>query len=494
MINVNFVRSFQRLLLIAAPTVALLAATNDTKAQTRDTNTSTADLVRRLEAMEAELCKLRQRNAERSAWERSVLCRLPAIDANHGISTVAFDELPPSTCQCGHCGDAKPICQGVGPLCERCKEQLSWNKGQWRIIPFGFLTGEAIGVSSNTVSRPMILYLASDSAGDNEQFTVHGQTTALGFNFGGPRVGSFQLGGMILFNFLGDRPALNQATPFFLRGYGELRNEDWRFTFGQQGDLFNPLDPVTVNFGGHKQAGNGGSFRGSFRAERFIRPSDHVQWTLQSAISQQVVTDFTIDPRIVGTDNGWPNIEGRVGLGLGPATGGSRPVELGVSGIVGETRAFGLLGEGIYTTWGISTDAQFGAERWGVRGEFFVGQALGTYNLGIGQSLDPTGFRPIRSVGGWADAWYKLTCALTLHVGYGIDDPRNSDVGQFLDDNLNPVAGQRSLNQVVWTNLIWEVSEYFDMGFEVSHRKSDYIAPSISNDAMVYHFRSRLKF
>ena len=162
--------------------------------------------------------------------------------------------------------------------------------------------------------------------------------------------------------------------------------------------------------------------------------------------------------------------------------------------MIGETRAFGLLGEGVYTTWGISSDAQFRAERWGVRGEFFVGQALGTYNLGIGQSLDPTGFRPIRCAGGWTDFWYKLTCALTMHGGYGIDDPRNSDVGQFLDNSLNPVAGQRSLNQVVWANLMWDVSEYFDIGFEVSHRKTDYIAPSISNEAMVYHFRSRLKF
>jgi hypothetical protein len=157
--------------------------------------------------------------------------------------------------------------------------------------------------------------------------------------------------------------------------------------------------------------------------------------------------------------NGWPNVEGRVGLGLGPAAGGSRPIELGISGVIGETRAFGLLGEGVYTTWGISTDAQFRAERWGVWGEFFVGQALGTYNLGIGQSLDPTGFRPISSIGGWADVWYKLTSAVTLHVGYGIDDPRNSDVGQFLDDDLNPVAGQRSLNQVAWANLLWDVSE-----------------------------------
>jgi hypothetical protein len=296
------------------------------------------------------------------------------------------------------------------------------------------------------------------------------------------------------------RRARNQSSPFFLRGYGELKNEYWRFTFGQQGDLFNPRNPVTVNFGGHKQAGNGGSFRGSFRAERFIRPSDAVQWTLQSAISQQVVTDFIVDPRIVGDDNGWPNVEGRVALGLGCPTGGARPVELGVSGVIGETSTFGpidlLLGlqGGVYTAWGVSTDFQFKSERWGVNGEFFVGQALGTYNLGIGQSLDPLGLGAIRTIGGWGDIWYKLTPLLTMHVGYGIDDPRNQDLGQFRDNNWNPVAGQRARNQVVWANLIWDVSQYLDVGFEVSYRETDYIAPSVSNTGMIYHFRTRAKF
>jgi len=448
---------------------------------------SNQQLLDRLEAAEAELRYLRARDQERAKWERNVVTRLPAVPSMYSVANEesSFESADESS---------RPICQGIGTLCESCKEKLSWNKGPWRIVPFGSLTGEAISATSGTRARAMILYVNSDSAADNEQFTVHGQTSALGFNFSGPRVGSFELGGMILFNFLGDRPALNQATPFFLRGYGELKNEYWRFTFGQQGDLFNPLNPVTVNFGGHKQAGNGGSFRGSLRVERFVRPSNGVQWTIQTAISQQVVTDFVVDRRIVGTDNGWPNVEGRLGLGLGPAEAGKRPVELGVSGVIGETRAFGLLGEGVYTTWGVSTDTQFTIGRWGMRGEFFVGQAIGTYNLGIGQSLEPTGFRAIRSVGGWGDIWYKLTDCLTVHVGYGIDDPFNEDVGQFFDDDLNPISGQRSRNEVYWANLMWDVSAHFDLGFEVSYRETDYIAPSVSNNAMIYHFRSRLKF
>jgi hypothetical protein len=485
-------------LILLACTVVDTLATRDVLAQAYPSPghaelPSTQELLRRLEAAEQELAYLRMRGRQQAEWEQATFEPLPAVPVAQGRTGEKAVSPESAPCVCGCCGTSKPVCQGVGPLCQLCKEKLSWNKGPWRIVPFGFLTGEVIGATSSTRSRPMILYI-EEGLGSNEQFTVHGQTTALGFNFAGPRVGSFQLGGMILFNLLGDRPALNQATPFFLRGYGELKNDYWRFAFGQQGDLFNPLNPVTVNFGGHKQAGNGGSFRGSLRVERFIRPSDVVQWTLQGAISQQVVTDFVVDPRIVGTDNGWPNVETRLGLGLGRACAGARPIELGVSGVIGETRAFGLLGEGVFTTWGVSADAQFRAQRWGTRGEFFIGQAIGTYNLGIGQSLDPTGFRAIRSVGGWGDVWYKLTPCLTAHVGYGIDDPRDGDVGQFLDDNLNPVAGQRSRNEVIWANLIWDVTNCFDVAFEVSYRETDYVAPSESNTAMIYHFRSRLKF
>jgi hypothetical protein len=42
--------------------------------------------------------------------------------------------------------------------------------------------------------------------------------------------------------------------------------------------------------------------------------------------------------------------------------------------------------------------------------------------------------------------------------------------------------------------LIWDASAQFDVGFEISHRETAYVAPSISNTATIYIFRSRLKF
>ena len=452
------------------------------------------ELRRRLEATESELRELRVREEERTAREQTAP---DAIEATAPLFSLSGHETNPhqlASCTCDTCEPDRPVCAGCGPLCEDCQEKLSWNKGSWRIVPFGNLTGEAISTGTATTARPMILYLNSDLGVPQDRFIVHGQTTALGLNFSGPTVGSFQLGGMILFNFLGDRPVLNQATPFFLRGYGELKSDEWRFAFGQQGDLFNPLDPTTVNFGGHKQAGNAGAFRGSLRAERYLRPSDSVQWTLQAALSQQAVNDFIILPVVAGTDNGTPNVEARVGLGLGDAVGGKRPVEVGVSGVVGETRAIGL-DSVVSDTWGTSLDASISGECFGLRGEILTGEAIGTYNAGIGQSLNPLTLNAIQTTAGWLELWIKLTECLTFHVGYGRDDPRNADLGQFLDPTtLQPFAGQRARNEICWANIIWDVTKEFDVGWEISRRETEYIAPGVTNSGMIYHFRARLTF
>ena len=121
------------------------------------------------------------------------------------------------------------------------------------------------------------------------------------------------------------------------------------------------------------------------------------------------------------------------------------------------------------------------------------GEAIGTYNAAIGQSLNPVNGEAISTIGGFGEVWHRLSECLTWHAGYGIDDAKDSDLGQIMRPGQPPL-GQRSRNTVLWTNLMWSVTEAFELGFEVSYRETDYVSPSVSNDAMVYHFRSRLLF
>jgi hypothetical protein len=384
------------------------------------------------------------------------------------------------------------------------QEGLSWSKaGGWRIVPFGTLDATLVSTSNATVARDFVMFASPKTPpNDKPLFNVHGKASSIGFQIEGPKFGEFQSSGMLYWNFFGATPIDNVAGLFYVLGFGELRNENWRFAFGQNMDLINPRFPTMVNFGMGLGAGNIGFARGQVRAERFFQPRGDDELALQLALSQQVVGDFAFDPVAIGTDNGWPNIEGRIAYGTGPiglVPGGMlpaphRPFEVGFSGLIGETRASGELQSVVDTTWAMGADARVQiTEKFGVQGEFFYGQAIGTYVGGVGQSLNITNGRGIRSAGGWGELWYFLCPNLHTHWGYGIDNPLDQDVSA----PLPPPApqGQPILrNEFYFANLMWDVTPNLQLAFEVSHYDTEYVAPLVSNDAVVFQSRVQLRF
>ena len=93
--------------------------------------------------------------------------------------------------------------------------------------------------------------------------------------------------------------------------------------------------------GGSGSAGN--TIKGQARVERFVPVGSDSQLTLQVALSEPLGT-FEIPDTSLDEDNGMPNLEGRIALGLGePAPIGiglltQRPLEVGVSGVAGQLR------------------------------------------------------------------------------------------------------------------------------------------------------------
>jgi hypothetical protein len=180
-------------------------------------------------------------------------------------------------------------------------------------------------------------------------------------------------------------------------------------------------------------------------------------------------------------------VEFRWEVALGPKCDGTRPVVLAVGGLVGETRAVDFAGNplaNVSTTWAVIPEARIELGRWGFQGEAFVGEALGTYNAAIGQSLDPLLGEPIYTVGGFGEVFCNITPQFTVAVGYGIDNPRDADLGM----------NQRSRNEAYWANMIWRLTEQWETRFEVSRQKTDYIAPNVDSQAMLYHFLVRYNF
>lgn len=341
-----------------------------------------------------------------------------------------------------------------------------------------------IGVVSTdrpfSAGLPLLMLPPSAFGFNTNTFDLHARQTSFGASFTGAEVNGFRPGATFL-GFIQNDSLTSDSYGFLpFNAFGELKNEDWRFAAGLQSDVFNPAKPTIISLGSLFGSGNTGSFRAQVRAERFFAPSEDLQFISQVALSEPVSTIVSGNARII-EDNGWPNIEGRWETGIGPVeklTGGrsQRPVQVGVSGVIGELRSTRLItaptdpdspNRSIVRTWGLGLDAQIVVtDRFGFAGEFFIGEGLGEYNGGIMQSYNTQTQQSLRSRGGWGEAYLYLTEKLHVHTGYGIDAPVQGD--------LAPT--QFAKNQTYFTNIVYDISKSLQFSFEVDYRKTDYIA------------------
>jgi hypothetical protein len=300
------------------------------QAPTESGDVSTTDLLRQMEEMQRELTYLRQRDAQREAWESSVAERLPEVGVS--TSTVSYRRessdcgvcdpaCGESSCSCRTCGSlglCSCLCPPKEAPCIECPRVSTLNP-YFNVHVFGALKLDMLFSGARPVSpgTPYFLFPDSPIGLGQETLDINARQSTLGAAFTGPRIGRLQSGGLLLAMFYNDSVIADQYGFLPLQAYGELRNEDWRFAAGLQFDVFNPGSPTVLPFSALCGSGNSGnSFRGQLRLERFLNPAGDVQWTLQGALSEPIVT--TIDPVFgVSEDNGWPNVEGRIALGLG---------------------------------------------------------------------------------------------------------------------------------------------------------------------------------
>jgi hypothetical protein len=338
-------------------------------------------------------------------------------------------------------------------------------------VPFFLFPGPPFGLNEHTVD-------------------IHARQTTLGAAFSGPQLGNFQVGGLFIAMLFNDAIIVDQYGFLPLQAYGELRNEDWRFAAGLQFDVFGPGLPTVLPFSALGASGNSGnSFRGQVRLERFLYPADDVQWTMQVALSEPIVT--TIDPTFgFSEDNGWPNVEGRIALATGPVEGAGldakRPFEIGLSGVVGQIRNTQPppVGRVVANVWGLNVDYRWKmTNSWGIAGEVYTGQTLGTYNGGILQNINVDTLEGIRSTGGWFETFVYWAECLHSHVGYGVDDPIARDVG----------ALGRTYNSTIYGNLLWDIGPALRIGFELAWRETHYKS-LLDNEGVGFHTQFQWTF
>lgn len=359
----------------------------------------------------------------------------------------------------------------------------------------------AVASTKRTFPRGLPLLVLPDSpfGASTNTFSAHARQSFINASLSGPTIGDFQLGGNVLAFFQNDNLTSDDYGLLVYFAYGELKNESWRFAAGLQQDVFNPVSPTVLYLTKLYASGNTGSYRGQFRIERFFESTHGLNVTTQFALSDPLSFLVTDDLGRVTEDNGWPNVEARIQFDLGEKLmvrgAETTPIRIGASSLIGQIRTVStILGppsslppRSIIDVWGLGADIQIAiGERLGFVAEFFGGQGLGDYNGGILQSSNIATLDPVRSIGGFGELYYYFDPTVHCHAGYGIDDPRDSD--------LAPIQMLR--NESFYATLIWDISKSLQLGLEIDYRKTSYtkFLPNAFLDADAVVFGSKLQW
>jgi hypothetical protein len=289
--------------------------------------------------------------------------------------------------------------------------------------PYGFVKGDMYYASGDGAlswdTRALTsVTTASDTGGEGISFTA--QHTRLGLD-GSLALERFDLGARVETDFWVVQSDANARLRMRL-AYGWVkpeRVEGLDIRFGQQWDVFSPLNPVTNNTNANLwYAGNYG-FRRTQVQLRYSLPIWILQVGAQASIGEPTKEDFLrviTGGATLGEDNrsGQPLYQARINavLPLG--------IDVGFAGV------YGLYGPDERTsTWGISLDAYVPALQFVTfMGEFAYGSNLNNANLfTVGGSGGP-GDGAVTTVGLWLNAVSKLFTFLQVTAGYGMEDVR----------------------------------------------------------------------
>jgi hypothetical protein len=371
---------------------------------------------------------------------------------------------------------------------------VSLFNGKSKLKLFGSLSALTMFSTDRPYAPGMPLFLlpASPFGLNTNTFDIHGRQSNIGASFTGPDANGFTPSATFV-SFIANDTLTGDSYGFLpYNAFGELKNEDWRFAAGLQNDVFNPRKPNVISLAVLFTTGNTGSFRSQARMERFIKPSSTSEYTAQLALSDPIQSVFGSRDLRIQEDNGWPNVEGRVNMGLGEIETlidgrKARFFELGSSAFVGQIRTTrSILApqdpqnsvRSVVDCWGFGIDAAINlTSSFGVQGELFTGAGLGEYNGGIGQTFDSTTQQAIRSSGGWGEVFTYLTPKLHVHSGYGIDSPLRRAGDTFV----------LTENQTFFTNIVWNWTKNVQISNQIDYRKTNYRSPLLDATGCVFY-------
>ena len=448
-------------------------------------------LIERLAKLEAENKAQAQRIAELEAAGRKVEMKVSEQDKKFELQTeklgqvVRADFSKEEGTTTNETGRIFTTSQGfkyyLADASARIFEPLS--ESGLKITPYGYLVFEAV---HNTHSAEADIYAdwvrspSDPSYGDHTTiFSV--QDSILGLQFETPEsYKGWKFIGRAEFDLAGDHA--NDYAFHWRHLYFDAQHESgWSVLFGQTWHLWKMVTPSEIDGAWLENTGH------PYRRSPQIRVTKTWDWE-----------DSSLQVR-VGMVKGGPGMGGdRDGNGTQDNAASALPLFeaavmydhdtgwqdehdyagkrwlIGVGGMYGQDRSRNFKADG---DWGDNEDFDSsmgmiaGKLPFGdftLTGQFFGGQNLGGVQAGIGQRVGYDEYgrgRAVRTIGGFLDLAYQLNDDWSFAVGYGFDNPNDSDARY---------AEGRLYNDRAYIDAFYQVTANFKLGLEYGRLSTDW--------------------
>jgi len=366
-----------------------------------------------------------------------------------------------------------------------CSSAVAGNVGsKYDVDLYGYVKLDAAFDSQKTAAGDILLFVLPEGPERDEEFTMTARQTRFGLKVKGPDSDSVKTTARIEAGFWGEESDPDHKTKLRLRlAYADIAGDGWSFRAGQDWDTFLTVIPRSVNFTYFGWQGSPGYRRPQVRLTKDLALSDSVKLTAKVAVAHNLGelyrgTDGDQDGfrQNDGDDAGIPEFQGNLILQGKVFT--DTPARVSVSGLAGhevldtdtvqdvEFDSELLMGS-VYLPL-----AEFGEDKSSkvaLQGAVWQGKNLDAYEAGLGLGINMAMGTEIEAEGGWGQLVYDCG-ALSLVLGYGVDDPKDDDLNSFAADGPNA----RSKNEFLMGSVTYALNDAVKVAFEVSHLTTDF--------------------
>ena len=369
-----------------------------------------------------------------------------------------------------------------------------------KVAPYGIAYFNVFS-NSDAVNNGDVALFAAPSGPGHTSMTA--RQSRLGIRVTGATLGTARVSGVLEGDFFGGYPAVgigDNMGVFRLR----LANArlDWAkgsLVVGQDWMIFAPVNPLSISAAGiplFAAAGNPWSrlpqVRGEWKTGRVL---------LQGGVLAPQTGDFNsaffYQPGS-GALSETPFLQGRAAFTLANFAASKKAATIGVSGHFGQSRVTTPVDREVDSN-GLAVDFVLPlGTRVTVQGEAFTGTNLGGFQAGVFQGLVADGAiagpggtpvldgpRALDTTGGWVQVTAAVTPAVTVHGGFGTDDP---DDGDFLTATRRE---SRLENTAISVGFQHRASAHVSWGLEYRRMETTYL---IAGDREAGHVNAGFTF